>query len=355
MGNLSFSEFKRVYEMLEDDESKEIYIARLNFLLSNKFEYFKSIIEKYLPNAVARDTGKDINTLIASLPENKNIILYGAGNDARISMEYWRKDKRFIGFCDRAVEKQKNGYLGYPVMSPTELLKQQDISVVISTHTGLVEVKQFLLESGFPAENIYVMAEYMFCVEQGQYFDTDFMCFEDKEIFVDAGCKDFFSSFEMIKYCKNLNKIYAFEPDCYNYQDCLKLKDKLHGIEVELFEYGTWSKKDTLYFSATGDGSSHITNNGDMAINVMAIDDAVDPDDRITFIKMDVEGSELESLKGAKGTIQKYKPKLAICIYHKEEDMTEIPLYIKELVPEYKLFIRHHSNMAGETVLYAMP
>ena len=54
-------------------------------------------------------------------------------------------------------------------------------------------------------------------------------------------------------------------------------------------------------------------------------------------------------------TIQRDKPKLAICIYHKPEDMTEIPLYIKSLVPEYKLYIRHHSNRYGETVLYAVP
>lgn len=69
---------------------------------------------------------------------------------------------------------------------------------------------------------------------------------------------------------------------------------------------------------------------------------------------MDIEGSELEALKGAVHTIQRDKPKLAICIYHKPEDMTEIPLYIKSLVPEYKLYVRHHSNCCTETVLYAV-
>ena len=86
----------------------------------------------------------------------------------------------------------------------------------------------------------------------------------------------------------------------------------------------------------------------------MSVDETVDPADKITMIKMDIEGSELEALKGAKKTIQRDKPKLAICIYHKPEDMADIPLYIKELVPEYKLYIRHHSNFATETVLYAV-
>jgi len=70
---------------------------------------------------------------------------------------------------------------------------------------------------------------------------------------------------------------------------------------------------------------------------------------------MDVEGAELESLKGAEKTIRRDRPKLAICIYHKPEDMTEIPLFIKELVPEYKLYVRMHANDGSETVLYAIP
>ena len=69
---------------------------------------------------------------------------------------------------------------------------------------------------------------------------------------------------------------------------------------------------------------------------------------------MDIEGAELESLQGARKTIRRDRPKLAVCIYHKPEDMIEIPLYIKELVPEYKLYIRHHSNSGTETVLYAV-
>lgn len=75
---------------------------------------------------------------------------------------------------------------------------------------------------------------------------------------------------------------------------------------------------------------------------------------KVTFIKMDIKGAELVALQGAGNIIQTQKPKLAICIYHKEEDLTEIPMYIKELVPEYQLYIRHYSNNAFETALYAI-
>lgn len=110
-----------------------------------------------------------------------------------------------------------------------------------------------------------------------------------------------------------------------------------------------------LTFDSSSDGASHISDEGDSSIEVMSIDEAINGKEKVTLIKMDVEGAELESLKGAKNTILKDKPKLAICIYHKAQDMIDLPVYIKSLVPEYKLYIRHHSNGEGETVLYAMP
>ncbi len=70
---------------------------------------------------------------------------------------------------------------------------------------------------------------------------------------------------------------------------------------------------------------------------------------------MDIEGAEFDALKGAEKTIKKYKPKLAICVYHNPLDIVNIPLYIKELVPEYKIFLRHYSESSSETVCYAIP
>jgi hypothetical protein len=78
--------------------------------------------------------------------------------------------------------------------------------------------------------------------------------------------------------------------------------------------------------------------------------------EKVTFIKMDVEGAELNALKGAEKTILKDKPKLAICIYHSNEDMVCIAEYIHNLAPEYKLYVRQHFLFpsAAETVLYAI-
>lgn len=76
--------------------------------------------------------------------------------------------------------------------------------------------------------------------------------------------------------------------------------------------------------------------------------------DKISFIKLDIEGAELRSLQGAGRIILRNRPRLAVCLYHKKEDYWKISCYLKSLVPEYRLYIRHYSNYSAETVLYAV-
>ncbi len=69
-------------------------------------------------------------------------------------------------------------------------------------------------------------------------------------------------------------------------------------------------------------------------------------------LKFDIEGFELPALKGAAQTIQRFRPKLAISVYHLHYDITDIPLYVKGLCPWYKLFLRHNAPYDGEIVLF---
>lgn len=75
--------------------------------------------------------------------------------------------------------------------------------------------------------------------------------------------------------------------------------------------------------------------------------------DRIDFIKMDIEGSELAALRGAEKTLRRFRPRLAISLYHKPEDFYAIPAYLDQLGLGYKLHLGHYTIHAGETVLYA--
>lgn len=89
-------------------------------------------------------------------------------------------------------------------------------------------------------------------------------------------------------------------------------------------------------------------------VNVDTLDDIL-VNKPVTFIKMDIEGSELPSLKGAEKVISSNFPRLAICIYHSDADMLDIPEYIMEKYPSYSFYIRLHAPCQYETVFYAIP
>ena len=73
------------------------------------------------------------------------------------------------------------------------------------------------------------------------------------------------------------------------------------------------------------------------------------------FIKMDIEGAELPALKGTEKTIRKYKPLMAISVYHNAEDLWEIPFWIKGKFPFYEFKLRLHGHMLNEIILYCIP
>lgn len=356
----TFEQYRSVYVLLEDEQSRDIYLNRLCWLISRKDRYLRNIVSAYLPGmpVLTRSYETVIADIKSTLPADRNIVLYGAGEFAPTVLQYFEGDRRLIGFCSRTKTKQKNGYLGYPVMSPEELLSRKDLSVILSValEKPKNEIKQVLREGRYPTDQIYEIPRIPYSLESGQYFNPDFIKLGENEVFIDAGCLNLGTSLEFMRRCKGLKKVYAFEPDPDNYRVCLERKNRreLQDAEVKLLPFGVWSERTTLYFKPGNVGASKISENGSVSVPVVPVDEAVDPADKITMIKMDIEGSELEALKGAKKTIQRDKPKLAICIYHKPEDMTDIPLYIKELVPEYKLYIRHHSNFSTETVLYAV-
>ena len=74
-----------------------------------------------------------------------------------------------------------------------------------------------------------------------------------------------------------------------------------------------------------------------------------------TYIKMDIEGSELDALAGARNIIKKEMPILTICLYHRYDDLWRIPLFIHSLADDYRLFLRPHEIEGWQLVCYAVP
>lgn len=176
-----------------------------------------------------------------------------------------------------------------------------------------------------------------------------------KGAFLDCGSYDGESAISYMKFIGEECRVYAFEPDKENYQNLVnRMKDRENFICVNK---GCYSAEKQLYFAFNGDMSSRLQDNGSDVVEVTTID-AVVGDEKVAFIKMDVEGAELEALKGARTVIERDMPVLAVSAYHRQEDLITLIPYIHSLCnnsERYDLYLRHHGVVQSELVLYAIP
>jgi len=93
------------------------------------------------------------------------------------------------------------------------------------------------------------------------------------------------------------------------------------------------------------------------SVSTLSIDDFMQEKDpvRLDYIKMDIEGAELMALQGAAQTIRRFRPVLAIAIYHSLGDLAEVPHFVHEMCPDYALFLDHFTIHDEETILFAVP
>ncbi len=343
-------------------------------------------------------------------------ILYGMG---QVGINYLKNliemDIHPVAICDSDVRKQGTSINNYTVKSLREVLdKQKDFSIIITSLKFYDEIRVELLEFLSPEKildmnstNIELLysntnkakaliyrekqnflnlrniledeksKEVLDCLlkartsndfniykqinDKNQYF-PNFLNLNKFEVFVDCGAYtgDTIEQFIMITN-NQFKKIYAFEPftDSFNcLQNMVNNKFKNDGRIIS-FNKGVYSKNDIIHFKADeiSKGSSHICGKeeSNTSIEAVSLDSCLN--DIPTFIKMDIEGSELEALKGTEKLIRQYKPKLAICIYHQLEHFYKIPEYIHSLNLGYKYYIRHHGSSPYsicETVFYAI-
>lgn len=239
---------------------------------------------------------------------------------------------------------------------------QNDFSRFFLEHEAEFQKVYEILEDSFSKKTYQAVIEYRKTLDirlldpvviQPQYFLRDILPpAKEEEIFVDGGAYIGDSSRRFLReYQKGGKyKIFLWEPDKSNRDQIHKILRKSRRYEV--IPYAMWSETAQLRFSNAGSGTSRVEKEG-ILVNADSIDNQM-KGKKVTFIKMDIEGAEIEALKGAEKIIKKQKPKLAICIYHKYSHLYQIPLMIKEMVPEYKIYIRQHSDTASETVVYAV-
>ena len=187
-----------------------------------------------------------------------------------------------------------------------------------------------------------------------KHFDSDILSFSEDEVYVDCGAYNGDTVLGFIEALKRsgistYKKIYAFECD----PDSLsKLKANTAALgNIEIIPKGLYTKTGTVRFSSTGSELS-IVGEGNIDIEITTLDEFIGDGD-CTFIKANFEGSS-KCFMGGENVIKRCRPKLAVGCYVLEEHLITIPRFIKELVPDYKLYFRNYSPFGGGAVLYAV-
>lgn len=195
-------------------------------------------------------------------------------------------------------------------------------------------------------------------VSQEQYFPQDIFTVSSTDIFVDCGAYDGDTIRCFLKYQNSFSgKIIALEPDPKNFEELQEyiatLPTSLQD-RITVFPLAATSQRKKIRFAATGTVSSVITDTGMLEIAGVPLDELLD-NTAPTFIKMDIEGAELDALLGTQKVIQNSLPVLTICLYHCQDHLWKIPLLIQSLSSQYRLFLRSHGEECWDLNCYAVP
>jgi FkbM family methyltransferase len=178
--------------------------------------------------------------------------------------------------------------------------------------------------------------------------------YSDDEVYIDAGAFDGDSIRLFIERVDGrFERIIGFEPDARTYA---RLRANFtDDPRIETVNKGLHRRAAVLRFENAGTRGSAITGVSATGVEIPVVGlDEVLNGGRVSFLKMNIEGAELEALKGARNAIAEWQPKLAISAYHRPTDLWQVPFLIRELRPDYRMYLRQHDGGVIETVVYGL-
>jgi len=344
--------------------------------------------------------------IIALAAEHRYVVFYGCGAILNSIVDTWSEYvRRRIDFCcDTSPEKWGKVFSGIPCISPEELLSMRSECAAFVTIGEFGPVYEFLTRSGVASVNLIfkydlVAADYLAdhddleiagklatargllgdqrsrevfdailervlgsgedagimrrVCEPDQYFPADIIKLTEHERFVDVGAFDGDTVKDLVaRTAGRFDHITCFEVDQANYGALQETVNLLPCSDrITIHNLGVWDRECDIAYSV---GKSQSTiGEGEARGHVVPLDDVLG-NEPVSFIKMDIEGAEPQALRGASQIIRTRKPRLAVCVYHHIRHLWDIPLAIHEVVPEYKIYLRHHTNLEYETVCYAV-
>lgn len=335
--------------------------SRFGYPAANKMSIFKTLIKKLIQRdftysttssrlAIIKENSKKFQWLYEHLEDEDSksllisVLAYRALGYKYVKLplntpEYWERaaeldaltlgaDKIDLAFMDWKIWRQNLAPLGYPI-------------------------ELFIRPSGVMTQ--FILQQYR-CITERSAIEV-----EEGDYVIDAGGCYGDTALYFATKAGEMGRIFSFEflPENLSiFEHNLSLNPKLSG-RIHIIRKPLWSNSDKdLIILANGPGTKVVEKSDDPVakhIKTTSIDSFMRHNNlpRINFIKMDIEGSELEALKGAEQTINQHKPKIAIAVYHQLQDFWEIPQWIDSLKLGYTFRLRHFTIHSEETVLFA--
>jgi hypothetical protein len=234
-----------------------------------------------------------------------------------------------------------------------------DPKIVLGSESALEEVRN-MLEDTESKECLNHLVSYVqeFTEDEGRifadpYFVAGLPRWDSPLRILDCGAFDGDTLKQAVEHGYEIEASVCFEPDKSNYSKLVAKTPKNENRLNLPLAVGDGTK--TLHFSAQSSSGSQVISEGGSTVQCVSIDEMLF-DWNPNLIKMDIEGSEFSALVGAEETIKKFRPNLAISVYHKALDITQIPIWIKStLGSDVRYYLRRHSRTVADTVLYVFP
>lgn len=261
---------------------------------------------------------------------------------------------KMLGFTKVKLSLNNDGF--WASRAKVDLFKRHE-KIPVNFRNGHLDLYD-LSDAGYDIKLYFVRNGIFVDFILQQYNYDDIVCVNEGDVVIDAGgC---WGDTALYFAARGAEQVFVYEFIPSNiaiFNQNLSLNPQYAG-RINLVEKAVWeSSRLDLSFEDQGPSSS-VAEAGvyDNTTQTLSIDDLVRERglSKVDFIKMDIEGAELSALKGAAATIRQHKPKLAISVYHKPDDLVTIPKYIQSLNPNYKFYLDYYTIIGDEIILYAI-